>query len=229
MSATRWSKLFSEVEERGRHLTRSVGKWAGRTLPRWGAQLDSLSAQVVGDEPVPPSAPAAAPRAVEFEVDLELDFDLPVDEEDEVSSPEPQLSHSGALPDLEVPSDLPLSKQLEVFAEAVRGATGSYAAFVADAQGLPLASRNGTEDQIAITAALDRALQPIRESLRGTPQGSVAVEIDRNNVLQVIWVNTESGRYVVGLVLPQSLGGDFIESIRAQIAPLFVESRESAA
>lgn len=134
-----------------------------------------------------------------------------------------------ALPDLEVPRDGSLAERLEVYAESVRGATGAYSAFVADAQGLPLVSRHGSDDQIAITAALDRALAPIRESLRGSPQGSVAVEIDRSNVLQVIWVNTELGRYVVGLVLPQSLGGDFVESIRSQLLPILNESKDDAA
>ena len=222
MDTNRWSSMVGRLEERSRRLTRRAGRWAGRVLPEWGRRLDELSATLVGDH-------ASASEAHEVG-DVELG-DIELGEPELVPEAMPASAYRGmdALPELEIPGEGSLAERLEIFAESVRGATGAYAAFVADAQGLPLVSRHGSDDQIAITAALDRALAPIRESLRGSPQGSVAVEIDRSNVLQVIWVNTEIGRYVVGLVLPQSLGGELVESIRARLLPLLDESKDDAA
>ncbi len=212
--------------DRGRAMTRSAGQWAGRTLPALGQRIERWTASV-GQPPE-----AATPPEPEPELRFDLVEDLDTEPASEVAAHQP-LQHApgpvGVLPDLEVPRQLALSDRLTHFIESVRGATGAYAAFVADSQGLPLVSSHGTDDQIAITAALDRALGPIRTSLRGNPQGSVALEIDRHNVLQIIWVNAGEGRYVVGLVLAQSLGGDFVEAIRNQLVPLFGESKGNAA
>lgn len=231
MASNRWTRWVDGLEDRGRRVARRAGRWAGRALPEWGRRLEALGASLGAD---PGTEPAAPQPVVVSEGEAVLDLEGLMELEDldfEVDDGSVPRMHTGTdvLPDLEIPTEGSLDERLEVFAESVRGATGAYAAFVADAQGLPLVSRHGSDDQIAITAALDRALAPIRESLQGSPQGSVAVEIDRSNVLQVIWLNTESGRYVVGLVLPQSLGGDLIESIRARLLPLFSDSKDDAA
>lgn len=213
MNGRRFSRVLRRVEATGISAFRRAGRWAGRTLPAWGQRIEEISARLADESP---STSAASSTSAPPEASPPT-FGMP------------GAPGVGTLPDLEIPPDQALTEQLEHFVESLRGATGSYAVFVADSQGLPLVSRHGTEDQIAITAALDRALGPIRESLRGAPQGSVSVEVDRDNVLQVIWVNTEIGRYVVGMVLPQSLGGDVVESIRRQLVPLFVKTRGNAA
>jgi hypothetical protein len=136
---------------------------------------------------------------------------------------------AGALPDFEIQRSLPLQERLVDFAENVRGATGSYAAFVADSQGLPLVSRNTSDEYIALSAEIDRALAPIRATLHSDPHGSASLEIDDNNVLQLIWANTPQGRYGIGLILPESLAGEFLHSIRAQLNTLLADTQGTAA
>ena len=193
----------------GRHAVARAGAWIGRSLPAWAAWVERHT----GLEEDPH---AAAPRP------SSSDEDKPPDSTR--SSP----VRSG-LPPLDVASGGALYERLSGFLEALRGATGSYAVFVADNQGLPLASSQATDDQVAITAALDRALQPIRATLSSTSQGSLAVEIERDNVLQVIWVNTDRGRYVLGMVLAQSLSGEFVDDIRSQLSPLFANTSQGTA
>jgi hypothetical protein len=127
------------------------------------------------------------------------------------------------MPPLPLDPDAPLSERLETFLAWVVGSTGGFAAFVADADGLPLANKHGTEDHIAITSTLDKALRPIRASVSGDPQGSVAIELDTRNVLQVLWGATPAGRVAVGLVLPESLAGEVIRSVRASLRSVFNE------
>ncbi len=114
-----------------------------------------------------------------------------------------------------------LEDRLDLHVQWLIGSTGAYAGFIADHEGLALSMRNAGQDHIAITAALDGAMAPIRNSLRGDPQGSVAIEIDRDNVLQVVWANTPMGRLAVGLVLADSLGGELVRAIRKSIVELF--------
>ncbi len=134
-----------------------------------------------------------------------------------------------SLPTFEIQTTLPLQERLVHFAENVRGATGSYAAFVADSQGLPLVSRNTSDEFIALSAEIDRALAPIRATLRSNPHGSASLEIDDSNVLQIIWANTPQGRYGIGLILPESLAGEFVHSIRHQLNALLADTQGTAA
>ncbi|MBL8942845.1 MAG: hypothetical protein JNK45_06855 [Myxococcales bacterium] len=181
------------------------------------AALELQARLVSADDPPPPPA-------TDDEFDLSFADLTAADASSEEGGPQAEPPAApGVLPPFEIPRTASLEQQMQRFADSVMGATGSYAAFIADMQGLPIVSRNGSEDQIALTAAIDRAMVPIRESLRADAQGSIALEIDRHNVLQAIWVNTPMGRFAIGLVLPQSLGGEFVESIRAQFIPLLTE------
>ena len=131
---------------------------------------------------------------------------------------------SGPLPALIVPREGPLDARLEVFLHVLQAATGAYAAFVADDQGLPLATTAASDDSIAVTAAIDRALSPVRTTLRSNPLGSVALEIEGDNVLQAIWFRAGEERLVLGLVLPEPVGRDVVLQIRTSLSTLIQPS-----
>ena len=183
----------------------------GRLIPLLERGLELLRADMEG--PPPPAAP---------EPDMAADDDL-------LDTIFEEVADETALPKFEIQTSLPLQERLVHFAENVRGATGSYAAFVADSQGLPLVARNTSDEFIALSAEIDRALAPIRATLRSNPHGSASLEIDESNVLQIIWANTPQGRYGIGLILPESLAGEFVHSIRHQLNALLADAQGTAA
>lgn len=217
---------FDGLVTRVRGLAREQ---ASRALPRIGRRLERLGGALQSrfddrDDSDDPNEASARKLQVD---DLSFEFEEQA-AGSTVPAGDPRVSSYGALPPIEVPEAMPMGDKLMVFAESVRAATGSYAVFIADSQGLPLISRHSMDDHVAISAALDQALGPIRASLRGDPQGSASIELDADNVLQVIWVNTVAGRYALGLIVPQSLGGEVVDALRAQLAPIFLQQGNAA-
>lgn len=105
-------------------------------------------------------------------------------------------------------------EKLEIFTHWLMGSTGAYAAFVADGDGLEVANRHATEDLLAVTALIDRQMAEARRLLQMDCEGSVSVCLDEENVLHVVWVDTERSRFAVGLVLADSLSGSLVHAIR---------------
>lgn len=201
-----------------------------------GSTLYTLLSAVGVDPPGP--TPPASPHGIEtervhFEIPLPARAPAPTpppgaepapDSGEPVLRPLATTGSSGGPERLPPPPALEggtLEDRLATHIQWLIGSTGAYAGFIADHDGLPLSMHNAGEDHIAITSALDAAMAPIRSSLRGDPQGSVAIEIDRENVLQVVWANTPTGRLAVGLILPESLGGELVRAIRQSILDLF--------
>ncbi len=106
------------------------------------------------------------------------------------------------------------AEKLEVFVHWLMGSTGAYAAFVVDDEGLEVANRHATEDLLAVSALIDRALVESRRVLLGTNEGSFALELDERNVLQLVWVDADHIRFGIGLVLADALEGRLIKAIR---------------
>ena len=198
-------RLRRRLEGEVRRAMVRVGDWAHVALPALGRWVYERT-RPAGDVGKP-APEAARPRQ-------------PAPDPE----PEPATGATGPLPALVVPTEGPLDARVDAFLHVLRGATGAFVAFVADDQGLPIGATSSSEDSIAVTAAIDRALAPVRSTLRGDPLGSLALEVERDNVLQAVWFRAGGERYVLGLVLPEALGGDVVEQIRTAITELFSTS-----
>ncbi|MBI4952411.1 MAG: hypothetical protein HY908_10290 [Myxococcales bacterium] len=116
-----------------------------------------------------------------------------------------------------VDGSAPLFERLETFVDWLLAATGASAAFVADEDGLPLVSRHVAEEHVAVSAALDGAMFPVRRLLAGEPQLAVVIELDGASLLEVLWVSTPSGRLALGVVMTESLARSAAATIRATL------------
>ena len=64
--------------------------------------------------------------------------------------------------------------------------TGSRAAFLADQDGLALAARDCSDDEVAISAAITEALRPVRVLLEDGQDRSLVLELDAE-YLHLVW------------------------------------------
>lgn len=110
------------------------------------------------------------------------------------------------------PADL--SGRLDQFLAWMVGSTGAYGAFVADAEGLPLVTRNVPETYVAALGPLSRASETIARFMPNPSAGSITVEVDAQHVLEIIWAQAPTGVLGVGLVLAGALDGRTVRRVR---------------
>lgn len=102
--------------------------------------------------------------------------------------------------------------------------TRASSAFVADPEGLPLLNLNTPEPYVVAIGPLARAQAEIARFVPDSPPGTSVVELDRQSMLEVVWVDTAMGRLGVGLVLAESLPHSQIDRIR-RVTALSIASR----
>jgi hypothetical protein len=117
-----------------------------------------------------------------------------------------------------------VEERFERFLQWLMGGTGAFAAFVADAEGLPLVNRNAPDSYVAAIGPLDRAQAAIHAFVPSPEAGSATFELEHENVLQVVWADTSAGRLAVGLVLAGPLERVMVTRIR-RITQLAVLTR----
>ncbi len=174
----------------------------------------------------PPEAPAAAESRIRFAAPRQ-----PA-EPRAAPAPRPPLAPSRvpadrALPTLAEMTDetlavevfgangaTPLDQRLARVLEWLLGSTGAFAAFVADSEGLTVANRHAPESYVAATGPLGRVQQSISAFVPSPTEGSTTLELDDQNVLQVIWAETNEGRMAVGLILSAPLDRSIVSRIR---------------
>jgi len=109
---------------------------------------------------------------------------------------------------------LPVEQRLQRFLDWVMGGTGAFAAFVADTEGLPLVNHNAPESYVVAVGPMSRAQDSIGQFVPSPSAGSSTIELDHQNVLHVVWADTQTGRIAVGLVLAGPLERDMVQRVR---------------
>ncbi len=107
-----------------------------------------------------------------------------------------------------------LSTRLDQFLGWMVGSTGAFGAFVADAEGLPLVSRNVPETYVAALGPLSRANETIARFMPSPSAGSITVEVDAQHVLEIVWAQVPTGVLGVGLVLAAPLDSGTVRRVR---------------
>ncbi len=110
-----------------------------------------------------------------------------------------------------------LEERLEGLVDWLLSVAGGTSGFVADEQGLPLANRGATTEQVAMSSPLAQIIKPICKSMQSNFEGSLAVELPDNNFLHLLWSPSPAGRLAVGLILTQALGGERLRSFRLSL------------
>lgn len=108
----------------------------------------------------------------------------------------------------------PVEGRLEILVSWLMGATGAFAVFVADAEGLPLVNRHAPEDYVVATAALARAQEGLGAFFPGMEEPSMIVDLGDGNVLETISAATSAGRLVLGMVVASRLDVKLVREAR---------------
>lgn len=91
------------------------------------------------------------------------------------------------------------------------------AAFVADSDGLTVASLRSTEAMAAVTAPLGGVHEKIAAFVPASPEGGAVVELDEQGVLQLVWASTAAGRLALGMVLQSPLDRASTRKLRRMV------------
>ena len=91
------------------------------------------------------------------------------------------------------------------------------AAFIADSDGLTVASLRSTEAMAAVTAPLGGVHEKIAAFVPASPEGGAVVELDEQGVLQLVWASTAAGRLALGMVLQSPLDRASTRKLRRMV------------
>lgn len=93
--------------------------------------------------------------------------------------------------------------------------------YIADPEGLPIASGAGVEELVVSGVALDRAIRSLR-GITGAPSvGAASIELDTERRLDTVWCDTPVGRVAVGVVGTTALPQSLVNTIRRHVARTF--------
>ena len=112
----------------------------------------------------------------------------------------------------------PVEGRLEILVSWLMGATGAFAVFVADAEGLPLVNRHAPEDYVVATAALARAQEGLRAFFPNMEEPRMVVDLGDGNVLETISAATSAGHLVLGMVMASRLDPALVREARRALA-----------
>jgi hypothetical protein len=97
--------------------------------------------------------------------------------------------------------DVRLNRLLEYASRTLQAS----AAFIADPDGLTVASLRSNDALAAVTAPLGGVQEKISAFVPAPKDGSAVVELEEQGVLQLVWAGTVAGRLAMGMVLPAPL------------------------
>lgn len=121
-----------------------------------------------------------------------------------------------------------IDARLQKLLEFIGRSLSSSAAFVADEDGLTVASLRSNEALAAVTAPLGDVHDRISPFVPAAPEGSAVVELEGDQgVLQLVWAATAVGRLAMGMVLPAPLDRASTQKIR-RLVQLAVDTKGSA-
>ena len=91
------------------------------------------------------------------------------------------------------------------------------AAFIADSDGLTVASLRSNDALAAVTAPLGGVHEKIAAFVPASREGGAVVELDEQGVLQLVWAVTEAGRLALGMVLQSPLDRGSTRKLRRMV------------
>lgn len=108
----------------------------------------------------------------------------------------------------------PLQQRFEAFVEWLSSGIGAQGSFVADADGLVLASRAAPDTYAVATVSLCHAEQSVLDYIPRPAEGTTTLELDDTRFLQVIRVDTVVGRLIVGVIVTAPLSRTICAMVR---------------
>jgi hypothetical protein len=108
----------------------------------------------------------------------------------------------------------PLQQRFEAFVDWLGTGVGSQGSFVADADGLILASRGAPDTYAVATVSLCHAEQSVLDYMPRPPEGTTTLELDDTRFLQVIRVETVVGRLIIGIIVAAPLSRTVCTMVR---------------
>lgn len=129
----------------------------------------------------------------------------------ETLSDEAALHHIFGRRDRNAP---PLQQRIDAFVDWLGVGVSALGSFVADADGLILASRNVPDTYVVATASLSHAEQSILDYMPRPAEGSTTLELDDTRFLQVIRVESVIGKLLVGVIVTAPLTRTLTSMVR---------------
>ena len=108
----------------------------------------------------------------------------------------------------------PLQQRFEAFVDWLGTGVGSQGSFVADADGLILASRGAPDTYAVATVSLCHAEQSVLDYMPRPPEGTTTLELDDTRFLQVLRVETVVGRLIIGIIVAAPLSRTVCTMVR---------------
>ncbi|HAA55728.1 MAG TPA: hypothetical protein DCE42_13275 [Myxococcales bacterium] len=182
--------------------------------------------------------------AIGFDVQDDIEWSLPPTEDHEVATeelPEPETmpiftgnTDREGVNALPLPSSLrtgDLQERLDAFLTWLMPSTGSYMAYIADGEGLPLASVFATDEYLALGSLLPpQILFPLKMFFPEQYQESVLLhqlsfQLNEEYFLQLFWMTTSLGPMTLGLVLPEALSGAQLHTLYVILMTILKETK----
>jgi hypothetical protein len=150
------------------------------------------------------SAPTRAPTGV-------LTAVVPPQLAAEALSDEAALQHIFGRRDRSAP---PLQQRIDAFVDWLGVGVNALGSFVADVDGLILASRNVPDTYAVAVATLSHAEQSVLDYIPRPVEGSTTLELDDKRYLQVIRVESVIGKLLVGVIVAAPLTRTLTSMVR---------------
>lgn len=108
----------------------------------------------------------------------------------------------------------PLQQRIDAFVDWLSVGVSALGSFVADADGLILASRNVPDTYAVATASLSHAEQSVLDYMPRPAEGSTTLELDDTRFLQVVRVESIIGKLIVGVIVTAPLTRTLTSMVR---------------
>lgn len=127
----------------------------------------------------------------------------------------------GAEESLVIDDELPTSNKLDSLVSWLTRQREVEQVFIADAEGLALATHEADERYIGITSAMHLFLRVASSVVRRKDRGSLVLELDAGEFLQIMWVSAPMGRVSAGVVAKSTLAGEDVELVYDGLRQIF--------
>lgn len=114
-----------------------------------------------------------------------------------------------------------LQSRLEAYLEWAVGVARCRQIFVSDEEGLVLLEQESDGELIAVSSSFMTVLDRIRSCLGSETPGVMALDIDSEQVLHLMQVKSNLGRFNLGCVVSEPLPRAVVESLKGGLEAIF--------
>ncbi len=136
----------------------------------------------------------------------------------------PRGAMAGEAEGLRLPSGAPLQVRLKTYFAFILELTGCRRLFVADAEGFVLMEKNSDPVMVAVAASFVSLLDRLHSCLESPILGSVSIDLDRGQVLELLQADTALGRYILGFVVSQPVRRELVHTLREGLVRVMSEA-----